>query len=135
MLLDYSSTFLLPITPRSTEHLWIVLTKPQGPLREAICAYITTLRSDSDTTVVVNVGDHVFIKHKSVINYSQARCLSLEAVDKLLSKRTHSFASAILDQYDLTLLEEIKEGLLRSKSTPNEIKAQFRQAWNIFPSR
>jgi len=115
-------TFLLPKSPNATEHLWIVLTGPHGTPPQAVMVNITTQRLHSDTTVVLDRGDHPFVRHPSVVNYADARMVAADALRNAVdsgSFRSHARCSE-------ELLEKIRAGLLRSPYTPTRIKEHFR---------
>ncbi len=50
-------------------HLWIVLTEPTGDPAQVVVVNLTTRIPTSDATVVLNVGDHKFIKRETVVYY------------------------------------------------------------------
>ncbi|MEK7486771.1 MAG: hypothetical protein AABZ60_20805 [Planctomycetota bacterium] len=64
----HGTAFLLPHNISAIEHLWIVLTEPSPIKNEVIIVNVTSLRSYSDKTVILNEGDHPFIHHPSVIS-------------------------------------------------------------------
>jgi hypothetical protein len=67
-----------------TRHLWIALTEPEGdPLAVAI-ANITTYKDGDDTTVVLGVGEHAFIKHKTIVNYAEAKVVDATRIEQLI---------------------------------------------------
>lgn len=67
-----------------SRHLWIVLTEPEGdPLLVGI-VNITSYKEGMDETVILDVGDHAFIKHKTVVNYAEGKSVSAEQIEKLI---------------------------------------------------
>lgn len=59
-VLEIGDTFLLPQSSEDTEHLWVVLSKPDAKGR-AVCANITTAHSYSERTVVLQAGVSGFL--------------------------------------------------------------------------
>lgn len=67
------STVLLPSTHHNPDkhHLCIVLNDPQDENgRQVVYVPIITARRKYDSTCVLDVGDHPFIKHKSCVHYA-----------------------------------------------------------------
>ncbi len=58
---NIGETIILPKSLEETPHLWVILTKPHIPTKEVIIVNLTTKRDLSDTTVILNKGDHAFI--------------------------------------------------------------------------
>ncbi len=55
-------------------HLWIAITAPDGLEGHFVVVNLTTLRPPTaDQTCVLHDGDHPFVHHDSVIQYSDAR--------------------------------------------------------------
>jgi hypothetical protein len=77
-------TFLVPKSSDQTEHLWIVITPPEVGTAKAVCVSVTTSRAYSETTAVLQRGDHPFVNHESVIYYQDARILDLNLVERAL---------------------------------------------------
>lgn len=118
-MLGSGDTFLLPKPGRgSIEHLWIVLTDPDSN-HKALCVNITTKQDHSDLTLILNAGDHPFVRHESVIHYPDARLLDLQLVHTALNGGAtctqHAKCSA-------SLLQRVREGLMRSRLTPKVCK-------------
>lgn len=65
--------FLLAKPGQAVRHLWVIVTQPEGTRLRAVMVNLTTQRPHSDTTVVLAPGDHPFIRHATVVNYSDAR--------------------------------------------------------------
>jgi hypothetical protein len=130
-LLSCGDTFLIPVSIRAREHLWVVVTQPLPGESEAVCVSITSRRSISETTVILSPGDHPFITRESVVHYSGADVLDLYLVQQALDAQTTSFTCRQHARCDEPLLRRIQEGLLRSQLTPNRVKGFYRKAWNI----
>ena len=114
-------TFLAPNNAKSTEHLWIVITHPDDA-GLAVCVNITTKRSLSDTTVVLDVGDHPFLKHPSVVYYADAQLLDLLRIETAISAKPTSFTCVRHKPCSAELILRIQLGAIKSGSTPKKIK-------------
>lgn len=68
--LNIGDAFLLS-TPPNDKHLFVVIAPTQNG--KYLCANVTSKHSNSDTSCVLQQGDHPFIRHDSVINYKKAR--------------------------------------------------------------
>jgi hypothetical protein len=122
-------TFLLP-KPGRIEHLWVVLTYPNAE-GLSICVNITTRRFDSDDTLILQPGDHPFIKHESTVHYEDARFMDLSLVTQLLESGAKSFVCEPREYCTHTLLDNIKDGLVKSRRTPTGIKRVCKELWGI----
>ena len=88
---------------RQIEHLWVVATNPDENELVAV-VNITTLRGAKDQTVVLQRGEHLFIKHDSCVNYSRAEIFEVEKLQehfvsgraKLQSDMTPSLTALVL---------------------------------------
>ena len=100
-------SFLLPKPGRETEHLWVLSTNPNPVTHETIMVNVTTQRPHSDTTTILNVGDHPFIQKPSVIFYADARTVDARLLDAAVGRGacgTHSALSpAVLQRFRLAL--------------------------------
>jgi hypothetical protein len=128
--LQCGDTFLLPKSAKATEHLWIIVTEVDEASGTAVCVNVTTKRDGSELTVVLDVGDHEYIKHKSVIHFADAREIQIELVEKLLAGRSAGFVSERHAPCSEALLTRIRQGLLTSRMTPREIKEKCAALWN-----
>ncbi len=130
-MLRLGDTFLLPTPRQNTPHLWIVITEPDAE-GKAICLNITTRQPFSETTVVLNAGDHPFITHESVVYYSDARSLDVRIVEEAM-KGQHGFVDIVCQQHEpcsVQLLRRIQGGLLASPFVKRKIKDYCRALWN-----
>jgi hypothetical protein len=132
-LLSCGDTFLIPKSGRQTEHLWIVVTDPEPETDLAVCVSITTRRSNSDTTVIILPGMHPFIRHDSVVYYSDAKILDLNKVQQALDARMAGIVCERRESCSQQLVEMVRQGILSSKMTPNKVKDYCRKAWGLNP--
>lgn len=129
-MLTSGDTFLIPKSSNETEHLWIVVTDPDPTTFEAVCVNVTTLKLICDKTVILQPGEHPFIKHPSLILYSDAQKLDVRHIEAALN----AAASEIIvcksqAQCGPELLKRIQDGVLTSKATPKDVKEYCKQKW------
>jgi hypothetical protein len=114
-------SFMLPKPGQETEHLWVLITNPDPATHEAIMVNVTTQRPHSDTTTILNAGDHSFVKKPSVIFYADARMVDTRLLDAAV-KRCAYHAHAV---FQSAVILKIQTGLLASTFTPKKIKTAF----------
>lgn len=121
-MLRAGQTILLPKPGHETAHLWVVLTAPDTQAQMLIVNF-TTLRPHSDSTVVIQPGEHPFVTHATVVHYADARLTAASAV-------TGALASGLfLPHQDCSpaLLQRLLLGAFASPHTPEKIKRYLRQ--------
>ena len=114
-------SFMLPKPGHDTEHLWVLLTSPHPQTREAIMVNVTTQRPHSDTTTILNAGDHPFVQKPSVIFYADARIVDTRLLDAALQRgayRGHATFSA-------EVIVRMQAGVSVSPFTPKKIKTAY----------
>jgi hypothetical protein len=109
------------------DHLYIIITEPMGVPPETVIVNITTKQADSDTTVILSVGDHPYLKHDSVISYADATKAPAEKLEDAVN--CGFFDSS--NKFEESIVKKIQEGLLKSKRTPKDIKKYCRELWGI----
>jgi hypothetical protein len=123
-MLRLGDTVILPKPGHEKEHLWALVTAPNVQSGEAIMVNLTTQRPHSDTTTVLQAGEHPFVDRPTVAFYADARTVKVAHMEAGLRQgivRQHAgLAKAILVR--------IQNGLLASPFTPAKIKAAFRTA-------
>ncbi|MHC5728887.1 MAG: hypothetical protein ACYTXY_33180, partial [Nostoc sp.] len=72
--------------------------------------------------------DHRFIKHETVVNYTDAIFAKVVAVQNAIKNGLSSFD----DDCSSALLERIQLGLLKSPLTPKKIKNYCRECFRDF---
>ena len=122
---------LLP--DHSGSHLWVVLTNPRADSPDVVLVNLTSLRPDVDTTVILNRGDHPFVRHQTVINYADSRFGSIKSINEGCDRGIIK----ILDPVSGQLLQRIKQGLLESRehrktsrNTAVRVGANRASPWN-----
>ncbi|SRR6266481_4113596 len=127
-MLKCGDTFLAPITSSGTEHLWIIITDPDAD-GKAVGVNITTQRTYSETTVILNAGDHPFVAHPSVINYRDARIIDVKAVYTAIRIKPRSFVCKSQESCSADLLKKVQEGMLKSTKAQKAIKLRCASEW------
>ena len=94
-------------------HLWLVITDPHGDPAEVVVVMLTTLREHSDTTLILNPGDHPFVKHETSVNFSTAVRVR---VDRILCEMNVRACTLGTDM-SRDLLERVRDALLVSPFT------------------
>src|SRR5258708_10421215 len=108
---------------QSIPHLWVVVTNPdeRGQL---LIVSITTLRHNVDQTVVLQRGDHPFVRHQSSVFFGDSMIVSEERLEQW---RLAGVASAE-EPCRADILRLIQDGVLVSDYTPRKIIAFFQRA-------
>jgi hypothetical protein len=104
-------------------HLWVVITDPQSDGSVAMVSF-TTKRANSDLNCVMNVGDHPFIRHETIVAYELARVLDPGQQKHVLANPSLSPPKAPVSS---ALLQRIHEGALVSDLTPQKIQKMVRE--------
>jgi hypothetical protein len=104
--------------PNIPPHLWFVVTDPRGTPLQVVAVMLRTARSFTDDTTVLEPGDHPFIRHKSVVQYSTARFFNVGRIDMALGQGR----CRLLPDMSAELLRRVREGLLRSPYTVHAIR-------------
>ena len=118
---------LLPSPNQNIDnHLWVVVTDPEGDPPSVVIVNLTSFRPGVDETVILHQGDHPFVRHKTVVNYCDARSRPTKGIEEALEKGLIK----ILDSATPQFIKRIKQGVLDSTETPPDIKEYFRKHWN-----
>jgi hypothetical protein len=112
-------------------HIYVVITPPEGESSRAIVVNLTSQRSGSDHTVVLDRGDHPFIKCPTVVNYQAARIVSVNWLRKEIEQ---GFAWAD-HPFDPHQLKRIQRGVLNSPLVPHDIKQYFLRTMGLPSSK
>jgi len=93
--------------------------------RSCVIVNVNTLRSHCDRTLVLQKGEHPFIRHPSVISFADARIVDARRIEAGLRTGT------MLDREpcSLELLHLIQDATLAFPHTPNKLVAFCRRAW------
>jgi hypothetical protein len=99
----------------------VTVSEPFGSPEGVIIVNLTSMRPTSDTTVILSVGDHTFIKHETVVNYADARIFEVDNLRMRIQQRDFEPRSA----FEPGLVKKLQQGLLNSSRTPRDIKKAF----------
>ena len=117
-------TVLMPKPGQETAHLWIIITAPEAGSGRAVMVNLTTQRPHSDTTVVLNAGDHPFVRHPTVVNFSDARFVDVRQLEQGIRAGYFTAQATCTAR----VLQRIQAGVLASQFTPAKIKTYCRTA-------
>ena len=123
-MLTVGDTVMLPKPGHEKEHLWALITAPDPESGDAIMVNLTTQRPHSDTTTIIQPGEHPFVDRPTIVFYADARTVNVNALEGALRQgvvRQHTALSA-------ELLQRIQKGLFVSRFTPNKIETAFKIA-------
>jgi hypothetical protein len=112
---------VLPKPGQETQHLWVLITNPDPVTHEALMVNVTTQRPHSDTTTILNVGDHQFVQKPSVIFYADARAVDTRLLDAAVQRGACGTHAA----FQLPVMRRIQAGVVASPLTPRKIKAAY----------
>lgn len=128
-MLKPGDTFIAPTTSRAIEHLWIVISTADQE-GKAVAVNVTTRHSLSETTVILENGDHPFVKHSSVINYTDAQLIDLKAVETAIEKQPKNYVCKSHEACSPALLKKIQDGMRKTKSARKHIKQLCLTEWD-----
>ena len=123
-MLTVGDTVMLPKPGHEKEHLWALITAPDPESGDAIMVNLTTQRPHSDTTTIIQPGEHPFVDRPTVVFYADARMINVKILEEGLRQslvRQHAALSG-------ELLQRIQKGLFVSRFTPNKIETAFKIA-------
>lgn len=72
-------------------HLWVVVTDPAGDPETVVTVMLVTRRRHTDDTVILQPGDHPFIRHETSVSYSTA---DFRRVDRIVEQMHKGHCSA-----------------------------------------
>ena len=104
-----------PASDPNKKHLFICLTDVFGPDKETLMVSVSTHRAGfpADETCHLFAGDHPFVKHKSFIDYRNARII---AADKLVKGERQGLFVA-MDALESSVFARVCYGVERSPFT------------------
>ena len=110
---------------RMGTHLWFILTNPDPTNGKVVMVALVSEKAHTERTVRLHIGDHPFVKHASSIDFGSARYAPAERLADGIAS-----GQASLD-VDMTaeLLKRVREGLIASSHTINEIAAYCREVF------
>lgn len=87
-------------------HLWIVLSDPALNPTNVLIVNLTSQTPGKDSTCVLNVGDHPFIRHPTIVYYGKARSVT----DALLEQCVREGAINLAIAMERAVLKRIIDG-------------------------
>lgn len=120
-MVGLGDSFMLSRPGQETEHLWVLITNPDPVTHDAIMVNVTTQRPHSDTTTILNVGDHPFVRKPSVIFYADTRVVNTGLLHAAV-KRGACQAHATFQE---PVIRRIQSGVAESPLTPKKIKTAY----------
>ena len=94
------------------KHLWVVVSDPALDRKHVVIANMTS--DGLDQSCVLDVGDHVFIEHPTVMRYDRARIESDAALERLVA----SGSIILQDPVSPEVLKRIREGAAITERIP-----------------
>lgn len=123
-MLTIGDTVMLPKPGHEKEHLWALITAPDPESGDAIMVNLTTHRPHSDTTTIIQPGEHSFVDRPTVVFYADARIVNANTLEQAVRQRVVRQQAALSKE----LLKRIQGGLIASRFTPDKIKEAFEVA-------
>lgn len=124
-MLKLGDTVMLPKPAHEKEHLWALITAPDPESGDAIMVNLTSQRPHSDTTTIIQPGEHPFVDRPTVVFYADARMVNANILEEGIHRgvvRQNAPLSA-------ELLQRIQDGLFAPRGlTPDKIKIAFKAA-------
>ena len=108
-------------------HLHVVITIPYEGL--VVLVSITTRRDKSDTMTCLDVEDHPWIKHTSVVTYGYSKLLEVARLEQMLKIGT----AYKKPKASLLLMSRMQKGMLETDRAPREVQAFFRRVHSPYP--
>lgn len=64
------------------DHLWLIASSTKEP--DVVILNMTTVRRFSDTSCLIEAGEHEFVKHQTCIAYDRAEVVSMNSIEARL---------------------------------------------------
>jgi hypothetical protein len=117
MAANPGDTFLLTGGHIPAPHLWAILWGPTGPAGAYMAVHLTTLRSYSDRSCILDTGDHPFVRHPTSVAYRDV----LRWTDARLAQLIADGIAKPRHPLDPAVLERIRAGFFASAHTPHAL--------------
>lgn len=117
-------SFLAPNPYNDDLHLTVVLSNPTGNPPSIITVSMTTATSLTDSTVVLQKGDHEFIKWATSVEYGYLRAIDCATLHQL-----EAMTSRIVRQPKMraVVLERVIMGVFKSERPSKGIVKRFKE--------
>ena len=119
-MLECGDTFLTGDGDEENYHLWVVVTSTTEG--EVVTVCLVTAHKRTERLVMLQPGDHPFVKHESAISYAFSKIRTVEDVEALIANGS----ARKKDPMPPETLRRIQSGLVDSDFTPNGVRAFFR---------
>ena len=106
------------IPARFDNHLWVIISEPSLDKQNVVIVNFTPYDGVEEETCTLDVGDHRFVRHKTVVRYRDAKsvpCSHLQNLEKARMLRRHDPLSA-------EVLQRVREGASRSDFLPERCR-------------
>ena len=127
--MSLGDTFL-NLNPDSPVHLWIIASNPTAD-GHIVILNLTTRVQGCDETCIVHAGEHVFVKHDSVVAYQRGQLIPTSVLG--LMKRMGCYRS--MEPLSRELLKRVQQGALDSAFAPPKVQNLIRQSLVIDPKK
>lgn len=117
-----------------TKHLWIILDEPEiiDNTEKVLAVNVTSVKAEmplhNDLTVLLQPGDHPYIKRPSFIFYARTEFFCVDTIIRYINEE-----NTLEDDFDDVLLQKIQEGLLVSDNVPIEIQKRYQEKFKPEP--
>ena len=114
-------------------HLYVVVCDPAGNPLTILAVPFNTLRLLSDTTLILEPGDHPFIKHRTSVSFDSLRTFEINNLSQLeaLCAAGESTSFERRSAVSPDLLTRIIKGALQSDLTPKGMVRQLKERLGI----
>ena len=69
------------------KHLWVIISDPESYLDQVLFVSMTSYDITKEDVCLINQGEHPFVRHKTCIDYSDARHATSDQLEKLLTAK------------------------------------------------
>jgi hypothetical protein len=104
---------------RFDNHLWVVISDPSIDSEDVVVVNLTTHKNAEEEACILDVGDHPFIKHKTVVRYRNAYMRELSHFQYLIELGS----IRIGQKASKTMLKKIWNGARQSRHIPSDCLA------------
>ena len=110
-------------------HLYIVLCDAAGSPPTILAVPLNTLNMQTDTTLVLQPGDHPFIRHDTSVSFNLLVAFNVEMITRLEEMKGEHFQRHVPVTADL--LKRIIKGALHSDETPTRMVRALKERLGI----
>jgi hypothetical protein len=108
-MIPVGHTLLICTPPNNKEHLFIVIAAGTH-CDVVLLVNITTPKIGCDNSCCINIGEHSFVTHTSVVNYADSRITPIANLEYCLGNGIFKKNNPVSKQ----LLRKIQDGALKS---------------------